>query len=313
MRVLFMGTPDFAVPSLEALVRSGHSMIGVVTQPDRPKGRKQVLESPPVKRVALKYQIPLYQPNKVKTPEFIEVVRSLDPDLIVVVAFGQLLSKALLSIPKQGCLNVHASLLPKYRGAAPIQWAIIRGETVTGATTMLLDEGMDTGPMLKSVSLPISGEDTTATLSARLAESGARLLISTMEEMEKGLIRPVPQDSTQATYAPIIRKENGRVDWSESAEAIERKNRALTSWPGMFTYHHKRLLKLLKLRVGDTTRVGQPGEILGLKNGRLRVATGTGTLEILEVQPENGKRMSVTQYAAGHPIKSGDQLADGQN
>ena len=306
MRIIFMGTPDFAVSTLAALAESGDEIIGVVTQPDRPKGRKQLLTPSPVKITAEKYHFPIFQPLKVKDPAFIQTVKDLSPDLIVVVAFGQILPKALLDIPPRGCLNVHASLLPAYRGAAPIQWAIIQGEKFTGVTTMLMDPGMDTGPILRAASIPIEPDDTFVTLSARLSELGAKTLIDTVKDLKKGVFQPVPQDSRNATYAPLLKKEDGLIRWTEPAETIERKTRALTLWPGMFTYVNNAVLKVIKAEVKVTDEKEIPGEVVSKEKGQLLIATGQGVLSLLEVQPENGKRMTAVQFLAGHGLKKGD-------
>ncbi|MHB8482510.1 MAG: methionyl-tRNA formyltransferase [Nitrospiria bacterium] len=309
MRVIFMGTPDFAVSTLVALAESGEEIIGVVTQPDRPKGRQQLLTPSPVKVTAEKYRFPIYQPLKVKDPSFIQMVKDLSPDLIAVVAFGQILPKALLDIPGHGCVNVHASLLPAYRGAAPIQWAMIQGEKFTGVTTMLMDPGMDTGPILRPASIPIEPDDTFVTLSAKLSELGAKTLIDTLKGLKEGTIQPVPQDSQRATYAPLLKKEDGLIRWTEPAEMIERKTRALTLWPGMFTYFNNgKMLKVLKAEVQMEAAKGLPGEVVSTGEGRLVVTTGGGALSLLEIQPENSKRMTAVQFLAGHDLKKGDYL-----
>ncbi len=305
-----MGTPEFAVPSLVALVESGENIIGVVTQPDRPKGRKQILTPPPVKEIAEKFQIPIYQPTKIKDPAFIETMKALSPDLMVVVAYGKILPQIFLDVPRFGCINLHGSILPKYRGAAPVHWAIIEGEKETGVTTMLLDAGMDTGPMLRKRTILIQPDDTGISLSQKLADLGARVLLETVQDFKKGRLQPIPQDSEQATYAPILKKEDGEVKWEESAGRIERKGRALTLWPGMFTYHHKALLKLIKVEIAEGLFKGASGEVLGVENGAILVAAGEGAVKILEVQPENGKKMTVSQYLAGHLMKKGERLGE---
>jgi methionyl-tRNA formyltransferase len=310
LKILYMGTPEFAVPSLNALAKSGEDLIAVVTRPDRPKGRNLVLTPSPVKLAAESLKIPVYQPSNVKDPRFVETVRSLAPDLIVVVAFGQILSGSLLSIPPRGCVNVHASLLPKFRGAAPVHWALIEGEKETGVTTMLMDTGLDTGPTLKKRSLPIGDHDTGETLSRKLSELGAELLLETVRDLHEGTIRPVPQESAGATYAPILKKQDGEINWRETAERIVRKWRALTPWPGVFTYYHNKRVKLYNVRALRSVQEGAPGEIIYVGNQGLRVATGEGVIEILEIQPENGKRMPVSQFLAGHRLKQGEILGE---
>ncbi|MBI3595323.1 MAG: methionyl-tRNA formyltransferase [Nitrospirae bacterium] len=305
-----MGTPEFAVPSLVALADSGKNIIAVVTQPDRPKGRKQILTPSPVKERAEKLSFPIYQPEKVRDPRFIETIKTLSPDVMVVVAFGQILPQTLLDVPRFGCVNVHASLLPKFRGAAPVHWALIEGERETGVTTMLLDAGMDTGPMLRKKSLTILPQETGVTLSQKLSHLGATVLLETLEDLEKGKLHPIPQDPKLATYAPLLKKMDGEVVWEESAVRIERKWRALTLWPGMFTYHRKGLIKLVTVRVSQEIIRAQPGEVLDAGKEAIIVATGQGSLEILELQPENGRKMTVSQYLSGHPLMRGERLGE---
>lgn len=304
LRVVFMGTPDFALPSFEALAES-EEVIVAVTQPDRPKGRGEVLTPPPIKVAALKRSIPLFQPERIrKDPEFLRQLAQLKPDLIVVVAFGQILPESVLKIPRHGCINVHASLLPKYRGAAPIQWAIIRGEQETGITTIQMDPGMDTGPMLLRHPVPIEPDDTTATLAPRLSKIGASVMVETLALLKKGKLIPIPQDHSQATLAPLLKKEDGLIRWEESAEAIFNRARGVEPWPGTTTFYQGKRWKVTKFLVGDRKgRWGQPGEILRLSEKGLEVAAGMGYILINELQPEGGRRMTVREYAAGHPIQ----------
>lgn len=236
MRIVFMGTPEFSVPSLNALLRSGHAVVGVVTQPDRPKGRGQELAASPIKQLALAHKIPILQPLKMKDPAFLESLSAWKPDLIAVTAFGRILPKVVLDLPPKGCINVHASLLPKYRGAGPIQWAIIKGERETGITTMLMDEGMDTGAMLLQERVSIEPDETAGTLSVKLAEIGGRLLITTLEHLEKGSLAPTAQDHGCATMAPLLKKEDGLLDWTQSAADLANRVRGLTPWPGAYTF-----------------------------------------------------------------------------
>lgn len=236
MRIVFMGTPEFAVPSLEALLRSDDHVVGVVSQPDRPKGRGQQLVAPPVKLVAERAGIPVLQPLKIRTPEFLQALTSWQPDLIAVAAYGRILHTPILTLPPKGCVNVHGSLLPKYRGAAPIQWAVINGETETGITTMLMDEGMDTGPMLLQERLGIMKDDTAGTLAPRLAELGGRLLVETIAQLKAGTLMPKKQDDGQATMAPLLKKEDGLIDWTMSAASLANRVRGLSPWPGAYTF-----------------------------------------------------------------------------
>src|SRR4026207_506074 len=235
MRLVFMGTPDFASASLEALLKSDNSVVGIVTQPDRPKGRRQILTPSPVKLLPQREQIPLFPPPNLKDPEFSQTLADWKPDLIAVAAFGRILPSAILSLPPRGCINVHGSLLPKYRGAGPIQWAIINGETETGITTMLMDEGMDTGAMLLQEAIPITPNDTVGTLSPRLAELGGRLLVETIAQLKAGTLVPRPHDASQATMAPLLKKEDGVIDWALPATVLVNRVRGLSPWPGAYT------------------------------------------------------------------------------
>ena len=310
MRIVFMGTPEFAVPSLEALLRSEDQVVGVVTQPDRPKGRGQELTAPPVKQLAERSGIPVLQPTKMKDPAFLSALQAWQPDVIAVAAFGRILPPAILSLPPQGCINVHGSLLPKYRGAAPIQWAIINGEREAGITTMLMDEGMDTGAMLLQEAIPIEPEDTGGSLGIKLAQVGAKLLIETLRQLKAGQLHPIIQDHSQATLAPILKKEHGLIDWKLSATALANCVRGLAPWPGAYTFarHHNRTERwnIWEARVAETSgSLGQPGTIIKVEKDRLLMATGEGTLAITALQPAGGRRMTVPQYLAGHPIDPG--------
>lgn len=305
-----MGTPRFAVPSLEAVADMGEELIGVVTQPDRPKGRGELIASSPVKDWAVAKSIPVYQPVKVRDPEFLKQLHGLSPDLIVVVAFGQILPEALLEIPRNGCVNVHASLLPKYRGAAPINWAIIRGERETGITTMLMDEGMDTGPILLQERMPIEPNDTAESLAERLQVVGARLLARTIGELKAGRLEPKPQDSSQATMAPLLKKEDGLIRWDQPAEAIVNRVRGLIPWPGAYTFCGPQRWQLWKVSAVDSPfRRATPGEILEIQKDGVLVATADRTIRIEELQPENKRRMKIREYLAGHDLKAGTILS----
>ncbi|MFZ5876375.1 MAG: methionyl-tRNA formyltransferase [Nitrospirota bacterium] len=306
MRVIFMGTPEFALPSLEALRARGEQFVAVVTQPDRPQGRGQRVSAPPVKVAALAAGIPVRQPAKVRQPEFLEWCRAAAPDLIVVVAFGQILPKTLLDIPRLGCLNVHASLLPKYRGAAPIAWAIIRGETETGITTMQMDPGMDTGPMLLQRSMTIESDDTAGTLGARLAELGARTLNETLDLLVAGRLSPTVQDSSQATLAPMLKKDDGRIDWRQPATAIHALVRGLNPWPGAWTHHAGESWRIWNAVV--ESGAGAPGVVLRADATGIAVGTGNGHLVITELQTPGKRRLVVRDYLAGHAITPGARL-----
>ncbi|MDC8450032.1 MAG: methionyl-tRNA formyltransferase [Nitrospira sp.] len=308
MRIVFMGTPEFAVPSLEAIFRSDNQVVGVVTQPDRPKGRGQQLVSPPVKLVAERTGIPILQPLKIRTPEFLQALSAWQPDLIVVTAFGRILHAPILQLPPRGCVNVHGSLLPKYRGAAPVQWAVINGETETGITTMLMDEGMDTGPMLLQEKLEIFPDDTAGTLASRLAELGGRLLLDTLMQLKAGTLTPKKQDDGQATLAPILKKEDGLIDWTLPATALVNRVRGLSPWPGAFTFFGEERWNIWKAVSNVAAATDKPGTIVAVNKQTIMVSTGDGLLGIREIQTANSKRMSADQFLAGHRIPVGGQL-----
>jgi methionyl-tRNA formyltransferase len=309
MRLVFMGTPDFAVVSLEALLRSEDPVVGVVTQPDRPKGRGNILTPSPVKLLAQQSQIPLLQPLKMKDPEFLQTLVGWKPDLIAVVAFGRILPPAILSLPSLGCINVHGSLLPKYRGAGPIQWAIINGETETGITTMQMDEGMDTGAMLLQEAIPITSDDTAGSLSERLAQLGGRLLVETIARLKAGTLVPQPQNASLATLAPLLKKEDGVIDWALPATALANRVRGLSPWPGAYTAttggDRWTIWRALALP-GPVTK--PPGMVVAATTKAIHVATGAGVLAVTELQPANSRRMAVSQYLAGHPVAVGERL-----
>ena len=299
-RVIFMGTPDFAVPCLARLVEIS-DVVAVVTQPDRPKGRGQKLLPPPVKVFAQEHGIAVYQPVRVKAPDFVDVLRGLAPDLIVVVAFGQILSKEILSLPPLGCINVHASLLPRYRGAAPMQWAIVRGEKETGVTTMFMDEGLDTGDMLMRETLPITQAMTAAELHDAMMKLGADVLEKTLFSLSEGTLKRTPQDEALSTYAPLLDKEVGRIDWKKSAQEIHDLVRGLNSWPGAYTMLEGQKFKIWRTRLAEGT--AEPGEIVSVTKQGLLVGTGEGMLEILEVQAPSKKKMAAGDYVRGHGLQ----------
>jgi methionyl-tRNA formyltransferase len=309
MRVVFMGTPDFAVPSLEALLKSGDEVVGVVTQPDRPKGRGQALTPSPVKLLAQREHIPVLQPTKMKDADFLAALGAWKPDLIAVAAFGRILPPAILSLPSKGCINVHGSLLPKYRGAGPIQWAIINGETETGITTMLMDEGMDTGAMLLQEKIRIEPDDTAGSLSPRLALLGGRLLVETLKLLKAGTLVPQAQDHDQATMAPLLKKEDGVIDWRLPAAVLANRIRGLTPWPGAYTFLGQDRWMLYRAVALTEQSAEPPGRIIAVTKEAIHVATGEGVLAVKELQPANSRRMTVAQYLAGHSVNVGLQLS----
>ncbi|MBX3301658.1 MAG: methionyl-tRNA formyltransferase [Nitrospira sp.] len=308
MRIVFMGTPEFAVPSLEALLRSDDQVVGVVSQPDRPKGRGQQLVAPPVKLVAERAGIPVLQPLKIRTPEFLQALSSWQPDLIAVAAYGRILHTPILHLPPMGCVNVHGSLLPKYRGAAPVQWAVINGETETGITTMLMDEGMDTGPMLLQERMAIMPDDTAGTLVPRLAELGGRLLVETIAQLKAGTLTPKKQDDGQATLAPLLKKEDGLIDWTMSAPSLANRVRGLSPWPGAYTFFGEERWNIWKAVATRAATSDKPGTIVAVDKQSILVATGEGMLDLREIQTANSKRMPVSQFLAGHKVSPGRQL-----
>lgn len=312
MRVVFMGTPDFSVPTLEKIIEAGHEVIGVVTQPDKAKGRGKKVLFPPVKEKALEHNLPVYQPKRARDPEFIGQMRDLNPDVMVVVAFGQILPKALLDIPKYGCINVHASLLPKYRGAAPIQWAVIRGEKVSGVTTMQMDVGLDTGDMLMKTEVALAEDETGGSLHDKLSVLGGELLVETLRGIEAGTIRPEKQDDSQAgEYARMLDKALGKIDFSMPAGEIERLIRGLNPWPSAYTFYHGKTMKLWKAEVvpaNDGGEAAAPGQILSVDKKGFTVQTGEGALRILELQMEGKKRMDAGAFLRGCPMAAGEIL-----
>jgi len=303
--IIFMGTPDFAVPSLKALHHSHHRVMLVVTQPDRPKGRGRKLVSPPVKVIAQEYGYECLQPTLVSDPHVKKALVRLQPDLFVVIALGHILPEKLLQIPRLGAVNIHASLLPKYRGPAPIQWAIINGEDETGVTTMLMDKGMDTGAILLTARTQIQADDTTAHLQDRLADMGAGLLIETLSQLTAGTLTPQPQDQRQATYAPLLRKADGRIQWNTPAASIETFIRGMSPWPGAFTFDGDKRLKIFKSDTLAAAADALPGTVVKGFPDELRIATGEGVLSILEIQGASGKRLPIRDYLRGHPIAVG--------
>jgi len=304
-KTIFMGTPDFAVPSLEALHRSDHRVTLVVTQPDRPKGRGRKLVAPPVKEVALKHGYECLQPTSFADPEVEKVLDVLQPDLFVVIALGHILPEKILKIPRLGAVNVHASLLPRYRGPAPIHWAIINREHETGVTTMLMEKGMDTGAILLSARTPIGPEDTTAHLQDRLAGLGAEVLIETLSQMAAETLTPRPQDHALATYAPLLKKADGHIQWQTPAECIEAFIRGMSPWPGAFTFADEKRLRIFKAEALPAKSDAPPGTVVPGFPDELRIATGEGILAVLEIQGASGKRLAIRDYLRGHAIAVG--------
>lgn len=306
MRIIFMGTPDFSVPTLEALVASEHEVAAVVTQPDKPKGRGKEIHMSPVKECALKHNIPVYQPVRARDEAFVEEMRTLKPDAMVVIAFGQILPKSLLDLPKYGCVNIHASLLPKYRGAAPIQWAVINGDEETGITTMMMDVEMDTGDMLEKTVVKLNPDETGGSLFDRLSLLGGDLILSTLSKLEKGEITPQPQDHAQATYVKKISKSMGDIDWTMDAVSIERLVRGLNPWPSAFTRWNGKMLKIWEAQVLPDPETKAPcGSVIRASDEGLKIQTGNGVLCVTSLQLEGKKRMDTAAFLRGYQVESG--------
>lgn len=312
MRVVFMGTPDFAVGTLNALLQSRHQVVAVVTQPDKPKGRGKAMQFTPVKEVAVRAEIPVLQPKRVREPEVVEEIRQFHPDVIVVVAFGQLIPKAILDMPQYGCVNVHASLLPKYRGAAPIQWAVIDGEEKSGVTTMQMDEGLDTGDMLLTEEVVLDPQETGGSLFDKLSEVGAGLLLKTLDELEAGNVHPQKQPSESTTaYAAMLTKKMGEIDWTQSAVQIERLVRGLNPWPSAYTHFGQKTLKIWGAAVHPSmVQTKEPGTVILMDKKHFGVQTGDGMLEILELQLEGKKRMDADAFLRGYQVEDGIKLGE---
>lgn len=302
MKIVFMGTPDFSVNALENIVKAGHDVVGVITQPDKPKGRGGKMQYTSVKEKALELGLDVYQPQRVKETEFIEKLKEMNPDAIVVIAFGQILPKAILDMPKYGCINVHASLLPKYRGAAPIQWSVIDGEKETGVTTMYMNEGLDTGDIIDKVVVPIDKKETGGSLFDKLAIEGGKLILKTLIELENGTAVRTPQDDSKSNYAGMINKQLGKIDFNKSANEIERLIRGLNPWPSAYTKMDGKTLKIWDADVDDSENDSVPGTITEVGKDFIRVATGKGSLKILELQLEGKKRMKTRDFLNGAKI-----------
>lgn len=308
MDVLFMGTPEFAAPTLQALLGSRHDLRAVVTQPDKPAGRGRRLSAPKVKQLALAHEIPCLQPAALNDPTVEDALSALEPEVIVVAAYGNILPPSILNIPPMGCINVHASLLPKYRGAAPIQWAIINGETETGITIMLMDEEMDHGPILLQRPVPILPDETAGELHDRLAALGPPCLLEALEGLEAGSLTPRTQDHAEATYAPMLSKEDGRLDWSEPAETVVNRVRGVTPWPGATTTLGGEPIKVWQASVGPAEASGRPGEVVAVGEDGLTVACGRGAVRIEELQVAGRRRMAAASFLRGHPVAPGTIL-----
>lgn len=308
MKIVFMGTPDFSVGALESLIEAGHEVSAVVTQPDKKKGRGEKMQFPPVKEVALKHGLTVYQPQRVRDEEFINILREIAPDVIVVIAFGQILPKEILELAPYGCINVHASLLPKYRGAAPIQWAVIDGEEKTGVTTMQMDEGLDTGDILETVEIVLDKKETGGSLFDKLAGVGAKLIVQTLKNAENGKLNPVKQDNEKSNYAKMLKKELGNIDFSKSAVEIERLIRGLNPWPSAYTKFREKTLKIWDADVSEKDYEGNYGEIVDFDKTTFTVKTGKGSLIINELQLEGKKRMKTDAFLLGNKLEKGEVL-----
>lgn len=323
MKVVFMGTPDFAVGALNAIIEAGHQVAAVVTQPDKPKGRGKEVQMTPVKQCALSHGIPVFQPVKIKESEAVETLRGYQADLFVVAAFGQILSEEILEMPRYGCVNIHASLLPKYRGAGPIQWAIINGEKITGVTIMQMEKGLDTGDMLFHTEVEIASDETADTLHDKLAAAGARLIVEALPKIEAGEVKPEKQRDEDSSYAKMLTKDMGKIDWSMEAGKLDCLIRGLISWPGASTVFRGKTLKIWgEEPVADGQAAGKdapagseakafskgvlPGTIVRVDKDAFYVQTGKGLLKIKAVQPEGKKRMAVKDFLLGYPVKAGE-------
>lgn len=303
MRIVFMGTPEFAVPSLEMLIKEGYNIVGVITQTDKPKGRGERLCCPPVKEVALKNNLNVLQPDSVKTQEFLEQLKTLKPDVMITVAYGKILPQQVLDIPVYGTVNVHASLLPLLRGAAPIHHALINGFTVTGITTMMTDRGMDTGDILLSEEIPVHDRMNVGELHDILAELGAKVLKETLEKLNEGTLKRIPQDHSKATYAPMVDKETGRIDWNKPAIDIHNRIRGVTPWPGAYTFYEGKRMKLIQSYYTDRITDAEPGTLLEVTKDYIEIAANPGTVMIYEIQFENCRCMPIG--VCGHNLEKG--------
>ncbi len=308
MKVIFMGTPDFAVGTLEAIIEAGHEVTLVVTQPDKPKGRGKAMQFTPVKECAVAHDIPVFQPVKIREPECIAELRKYEADIMIVVAFGQILPKEILEMPKYGCFNVHASLLPKYRGAAPIQWVIIDGEKESGVTIMQMNEGLDTGDMLLKVVVPIEANETGGSYHDKLSAAGAKLCVEAMKQAEAGTLQPEKQDDSLSCYAKMLDKKLGEIDWSKEAAVIERLVRGLNPWPSAYSHLHGKTLKIWSADVLDKQYEAQPGQVAEVTKDAVIIQTGKGALAVKELQLEGKKRMAAGDFLRGYQVEIGTAL-----
>lgn len=310
MKVIFMGTPDFSVGTLEALVEAGHEVVLAVTQPDKPKGRGKEMQFTPVKEAALRHDIPVFQPKKVRDPECMEELRKYHADIMVVIAFGQILPQEILDMTPYGCVNVHASLLPKYRGAAPIQWSIIDGEEVTGVTTMQMDAGLDTGDMLLKTEIKIEADETGGSLHDKLAEAGATLCVETLKALEEKTVTPQKQGETPTAYAKMLDKKLGNIDWTMDAVSIERLIRGLNPWPSAYTMWNGKVMKIWRGEVLEASGEQMPGTIVAVSKDSFTVQTGKGQLRILELQLQGKKRMDAAAFLRGYKLEEMMRLGE---
>jgi methionyl-tRNA formyltransferase len=308
MKIIFMGTPDFAVPTLEKIHQSEHELLAVITQPDKPKGRGRTLQPSPVKSFAIKAGIQVLQPEKASAPETVEEIRAMSPDLIVVAAYGQILRENFLSIPKHFCMNLHSSILPKYRGAAPINWAIINGDVETGVTTMKMDKGLDTGDILLIAKTTINESDDAQTLHDTLANIGASLTLETISQLEQNSLTFIPQDDLQSSYAPKLKKTDGLIDWEQDAKTIRNRIRGLEPWPGAYTFYNGSRLRICRAEFSDAMNEDQPGHVVRLSDHGIEMGTKNRRLIITDLQPEGKKRMSAKNFLMGHEVKLGDRF-----
>ncbi len=314
MKIVFMGTPEFAVGALEKIIEAGHQVVSVVTQPDKPKGRGKELHMTPVKICAMAHAIPVFQPVKIKAPEAVKILREYEADIFVVAAFGQILSEEILAMPKYGCVNIHASLLPKYRGAGPIQWAIIDGEKKTGVTIMQMDKGLDTGDMLLQKEVEIDKRETGDSLHDKLAAAGAELIVEALPQIEAGKLTPRRQNDEESCYAKMLHKSMGKIDWNMPAEKLDCLIRGLLSWPGAYTVFRGKNLKIWEeepVLPGELLAEpleAEPGGIVRVEKDAFYVQCGDGILKVLSVQMEGKKRMSVRDFLLGYPMKPGEHL-----
>lgn len=308
MKMVFMGTPDYAAKELEAIWKAGHEISAVVTQPDKPKGRGKELQMSPVKQFAVSHEIPVFQPVRIKKPEAVEQLKTYEADIFVVAAFGQILSREILDMPRLGCVNIHASLLPRYRGAAPIQWAIINGEDKTGITIMQMDTGIDTGDMLFKAEVPITREDTYASLHDKLAEAGAALIVPALSAIEKGEAVPQPQNDSESCYAGLIDKSMGLIDFARPAAETVRLIRGLNPWPSAYTSYKGKTLKIWEASSCEEAVQGQPGSVKRADKEALYINTGDGVLKVTQLQLEGKKRMQVKDFLLGCRLEKGEML-----